>query len=173
MAIAENPLVDLGKGFEKASQPKLDLADQDQASRRPRLDHQPLYGNHHAVQVGSNGRLNHHHLSANGGGDKLSNGGQLMGEKLKNGMRELQELFSELNPWAAEFVPPSLSSGNRINGQPYPSNGSTMAHSGWNGQVNGGAAGRRVSPSITCSSFLVKYTLFMRFMLWLLVVFCS
>lgn len=31
------------------------------------------------------------------------------GESYKREMRELQELFSKLNPMAAEFVPPSLS----------------------------------------------------------------
>ncbi|KAK4802071.1 hypothetical protein SAY86_000274 [Trapa natans] len=144
MAISENPLLDLGNSIEKASHPKLDLAVQDQVSRGRGLDHPSLYGDNRAVHVGKNGRLSHHHhLSANGGGSALSSGDELMGEKLKSNMRELQDLFSNLNPWAAEFVPPSLSNGNHINGQLYTGDGSTYSHSGRNGQVNGEAAGRR------------------------------
>ncbi|KAK4742410.1 hypothetical protein SAY87_000411 [Trapa incisa] len=143
MAISENPLLDLGKSFEKASPPKLDLADQDQASRRRALEHPPLYGDHLAVQGMPNGRPPHHHISANGGGSTPGNRDELMDQKLKRDMRELQELFSKLNPWAAEFVPPSLSNGNRTNGQLYPGDGPTMSHSSRNGQVNGGAPGRR------------------------------
>ncbi|OWM85167.1 hypothetical protein CDL15_Pgr027954 [Punica granatum] len=146
MAIVENSVVDLGRGFEKAPPPQLDPPDQDQAAYLPpRLDQQPppLYGNHHSLQAGSNGHHNNHHVSAGGGGDKESNGGQLMGEKLNGDMRELQDLFSKLNPWAEEFVPPSLSNSNGVNGQHYSSNGSSLSNGGRNGQFNGGAGGRR------------------------------
>lgn len=65
-----------------------------------------------------------------------SNGGHLQ----RNGdsgvdMRELQELFSKLNPMAEEFVPPSLAN-NGLNGGFY-SNGSETHNNTRNGQVNG------------------------------------
>lgn len=65
-----------------------------------------------------------------------SNGGDLQ----RNGdsgvdMRELQELFSKLNPMAEEFVPPSLAN-NGLNGGFY-SNGSETHNNTRNGQVNG------------------------------------
>lgn len=150
MAIAEHSVVDLGRSFEKASQPQPDLADQDQAARLSRLDQPPLFNNHRALQVVSNGNQvmsnghQNHHLLANGGGNPENNGEELEGDKLKRDIRELQELFSKLNPLAAEFVPPSLSSSKGINGQLYSSNGSILSHGGPNGLVDGGGAGRRV-----------------------------
>ncbi|KAJ6724163.1 SERINE/ARGININE-RICH SPLICING FACTOR [Salix viminalis] len=51
---------------------------------------------------------NHHHQQRSDGG-----------ESYKREIRELQELFSKLNPMAAEFVPPSHSNYNnfvRVNG---------------------------------------------------------
>lgn len=65
-----------------------------------------------------------------------SNGGDLQ----RNGdsgvdMRELQELFSKLNPMAEEFVPPSLAN-NGLNSGFY-SNGSETHNNTRNGQVNG------------------------------------
>ncbi|KAL0696069.1 hypothetical protein Bca4012_063249 [Brassica carinata] len=55
------------------------------------------------------------------------------GESYKREMRELQELFSKLNPMAAEFVPPSLTK------QPagfFPSAGSFFPNSGFPGAGN-------------------------------------
>lgn len=147
MAIIENSAVDLGGSFEKASQPQPDLADQNQAARLARMDQPPLYNNHLALQVVSNGHQNHH-LSVNGGGDAEDSGGELDGEKLKRDIRELQELFSKLNPLAAEFVPPSLSNGKGTDGQLFSRNSSILSHVGRNGLVNGGAAGRRVCGSL-------------------------
>ena len=46
------------------------------------------------------------------------------GESYKREMRELQELFSKLNPMAAEFVPPSLS--KQPNAAFFPSPGSAF-----------------------------------------------
>ncbi|KAK4752248.1 hypothetical protein SAY87_021046 [Trapa incisa] len=131
MAIIENSAGDLGTGFEKASQPQPDLVDQDQATHLQRMDQPPLYSNHQ-----------NRHISVNGRGDADENGGKLEGEKLRD-IRELQELFSKLNPSAAEFVPPSLSNGKGIFGQLFSNNGSILSHGGPNGLVDGGTAGRR------------------------------
>ncbi|KAK4795035.1 hypothetical protein SAY86_013029 [Trapa natans] len=118
MAIMENSRGDSGMGFVKASQPQSDLAD------------------HHSLQVVCN-------LSVNSGGDEEENGGELDSEKLRRDIRELQELFSKLNPSAAEFVPPSLSNGKGTFGQLFSNNGTILSYGGPTGLVDGGAAGRR------------------------------
>lgn len=79
-------------------------------------------------------------VAENGGSDHGDGGGD------ERDIRELQELFSKLNPMAEEFVPPSLANGptRRIYG-----NGSKNGNAfvGYNGGENGllnGAALRRV-----------------------------
>ncbi|CAE5959076.1 unnamed protein product [Arabidopsis arenosa] len=66
------------------------------------------------------------------------------GESFKRDMRELQELFSKLNPMAEEFVPPSLTKQggngglNGVNGGFFTSAGSFFRNNGFSGTGNGG-----------------------------------
>ncbi|XP_044477106.1 polyadenylate-binding protein-interacting protein 11-like [Mangifera indica] len=69
---------------------------------------------------------------SNGGGD------------FKHDMRELQELFSKLNPMAEEFVPPSLGKTNGFNGGFFANNLHLLLNQNIvNGNVNGNVAVRR------------------------------
>jgi hypothetical protein len=100
MAVGENVSVDLGN-FRAESSVSSSSNDQDHHIHNNNVLIQPLYmkvsqvGHHQAPPY------NHHH-------QQRSNGG----ESYKREIRELQELFSKLNPMAAEFVPPSLSNNN-------------------------------------------------------------
>lgn len=82
-------------------------------------------------------------------GHHRSNGGELQmngdgGENFNRDMRDLEELFSKLNPLAEEFVPPSLANnGLNFNGGFYINN-SPMQNNTRNGYVNG-ITGRRKS----------------------------
>ncbi|KAH9774870.1 polyadenylate-binding protein-interacting protein 11 [Citrus sinensis] len=85
------------------------------------------------------GLYNQNNQRSNGGGD------------FKRDMRELQELFSKLNPMAEEFVPPSLAKTNNNNHGVNGFNGGFFAnnslifnnHNARNGNVNVNAAVRR------------------------------
>lgn len=59
-----------------------------------------------------------------GGGDHRSDGG----DDYRRDMRELQELFSKLNPMAEEFVPPSLANTNNNNSSQLGVNGGFFAN---------------------------------------------
>jgi hypothetical protein len=145
MAVGENVSVDLGN-FRAESSVSSSSNDQDHHIHNNNVLIQPLYmkvsqvGHHQAPPY------NHHH-------QQRSNGG----ESYKREIRELQELFSKLNPMAAEFVPPSLSNNNSfgtvnghngVNGGFYgnssSSNNLVVNGNGFdrNGQVNGNAARR-------------------------------
>lgn len=78
-------------------------------------------------------------------GPHRSNGGDLngdLGESYKRDMRELEEMFSKLNPMAEEFVPPSLSNNGFNVGYFTDTNNSPMNINNRNGDVNG-IMGRR------------------------------
>ncbi|XP_039045371.1 polyadenylate-binding protein-interacting protein 11-like isoform X2 [Hibiscus syriacus] len=79
-----------------------------------------------------------------GGTHSQSNGGDEVGDIFKGEMRELQELFSKLNPMAEEFVPHSVANhgfngGFFINNSFLQNNNNILR----NGQANGNGAGRR------------------------------
>ncbi|VVB11859.1 unnamed protein product [Arabis nemorensis] len=59
------------------------------------------------------------------------------GESFKRDMRELQELFSKLNPMAEEFVPPSLTKQGLNNGGFFTSAGSLFRNNGFAAPGNG------------------------------------
>ncbi|OVA14773.1 RNA recognition motif domain [Macleaya cordata] len=66
-----------------------------------------------------------------------------IGEGFKRDMRELEELFSKLNPMAEEFIPPSLATNlgsTSAAGHHYPNNFMMFSNPG---NINGNAAGRR------------------------------
>ncbi|KAJ6967292.1 polyadenylate-binding protein-interacting protein 11-like [Populus alba x Populus x berolinensis] len=148
MAVGENVSVDLGN-FRAESSVSSSSNDQDHHIHNNNVLIQPLYmkvsqvGHHQAPPY------NHHQ-------QQRSNGG----ESYKREIRELQELFSKLNPMAAEFVPPSLSNNNNfgtvnglngVNGGFYGNSSSSSNNNlvvngnGFdrNGQVNGNAARRK------------------------------
>lgn len=83
------------------------------------------------------------HQRSNGGGDLQMNG-DVDGESFKREMRDLEELFSKLNPMAEEFVPPSLVNHGLILNGGFYTNNSAMQNSIRNGQqVNGFPARRK------------------------------
>ncbi|XP_011037992.1 PREDICTED: polyadenylate-binding protein-interacting protein 11-like isoform X1 [Populus euphratica] len=148
MAVGENVSVDLGN-FRAESSVSSSSNEQDHHIHNNNALIQPLYlkvsqVGHHQVPY------NHHH-------QQRSNGG----ESYKREIRELQELFSKLNPMAAEFVPPSLSNNNSfgtvnglngVNGGFYGNSSSSSSNNNLvvngngfdrNGQVNGNAARRK------------------------------
>ncbi|XP_030540280.1 polyadenylate-binding protein-interacting protein 11 isoform X1 [Rhodamnia argentea] len=154
MAIVENGGgVDLGRNLENPSQDSSLPNDQDhpkQTHLRSRMD-PTLNGNNGPIL-----RPHHHdqplYLSHGHGHPLMSNGADLprnndAGEDFKRDMRELQELFSKLNPLAEEFVPPSHANSG-FNGRFHANNfngdghGSVVTNGGRNGQMNG-VAGRR------------------------------
>lgn len=156
MAIVENGGgVDLGRNLENPSQDSSLPNDQDhpkQTHLRSRMD-PTLNGNNGPIL-----RPHHHdqplYLSHGHGHPLMSNGADLprngeAGENFKRDMRELQELFSKLNPLAEEFVPPSHANtgftgsfyANNFNGNGN-GNGSLVTNGGRNGQMNG-VTGRR------------------------------
>lgn len=148
MAVGENVSVDLGNFRAESSVSSSSSNDQDHHIHNSNVLIQPLYmkvsqvGHHQAPPY------NHHQ-------QQRSNGG----ESYKREIRELQELFSKLNPMAAEFVPPSLSNNNNfgtvnglngVNGGFYGNSSSSNNNlvvngNGFdrNGQVNGNAARRK------------------------------
>ncbi|XP_044485942.1 polyadenylate-binding protein-interacting protein 11-like isoform X3 [Mangifera indica] len=80
------------------------------------------------------------YVSGNTQNDHGSNGGG----DFKHDIRELQELFSKLNPMAEEFVPPSLAKTNGFNGGFFTNNLHLFHHQNTgNGNVNADAAVRR------------------------------
>ncbi|XVE64582.1 hypothetical protein DITRI_Ditri07aG0112100 [Diplodiscus trichospermus] len=86
------------------------------------------------------------HHQSNGGDLQRRNGGGggEVGDSFKRDMRELQELFSKLNPMAEEFVPHSLAN-HGLNGGFYTND--SFLHNNNNisgdGHANGNGAGRR------------------------------
>uniref|UniRef100_A0A2P2LYP8 Uncharacterized protein MANES_01G055500 n=1 Tax=Rhizophora mucronata TaxID=61149 RepID=A0A2P2LYP8_RHIMU len=139
MAVVENVGVDLGtaavdsslSSSQNSSVSSLSSNDQDQSINhnnhhhlRPRIDNGvPIQVGHHHPPPPSpppHPHHNDHHQphhrqqrSAGGDGDFHKNGD--VGESFNRDMRELQELFSKLNPMAEEFVPPSLAYNNKTN----------------------------------------------------------
>ncbi|KAK8686083.1 hypothetical protein V6N13_125110 [Hibiscus sabdariffa] len=81
------------------------------------------------------------HPRSNGGDLQGSNGGggDKVGDSFKRDMRELQELFSKLNPMAEEFVPHSVAN-HGINGGLFTNNSFLQNN---NIPRNGNSAGRR------------------------------
>ncbi|KAG5255302.1 polyadenylate-binding protein-interacting protein [Salix suchowensis] len=144
MAVEEKASVDLGN-IRVESSVSLSSNDQDHHIHNNVLS-QPLFMKVSQVAHHQAPPYNHHH-------QQRSNGG----ESYKREIRELQELFSKLNPMAAEFVPPSLSNSNSfgtvnglsgINGGFYGnSNNNNLVVNGngidRNGQVNENAARRK------------------------------
>nr|KJB24079.1 hypothetical protein B456_004G128900 [Gossypium raimondii] len=86
-----------------------------------------------------------HHRS-NGGDLQMSNGGtgDDVGDSFKRDMRELEELFSKLNPMAEEFVPHSIAN-HGLNGGFFINNSFLQNNTNIsrNGHANGNGAGRR------------------------------
>ncbi|KAB5521817.1 hypothetical protein DKX38_026136 [Salix brachista] len=145
MAVEEKASVDLGN-IRVESSVSLSSNDQDHHIHNNNVLSQPLFMKVSQVAHHQAPPYNHHH-------QQRSNGG----ESYKREIRELQELFSKLNPMAAEFVPPSLSNSNSfgtvnglsgINGVFYGnSNNNNLVVNGngidRNGQVNENAARRK------------------------------
>ncbi|GLU17606.1 hypothetical protein SLE2022_339660 [Rubroshorea leprosula] len=122
--------------------------DQDQTKQnhgRGRIDQ-----NLHQNDQGLYSKIGGPHHRSNSGDLQRSNGDEVE-DSFKRDMRELQELFSKLNPMAEEFVPPSLANhglnGNALNGV----NGGFYANNSFlpnnnmngNGQINSNGTGRR------------------------------
>ncbi|KAK2981942.1 hypothetical protein RJ640_019162 [Escallonia rubra] len=173
MAVVENAGVDLGisRNFEPASPESKGHNDRDQPASNGHhrsVDPSLHYMKVHPLQappahVSSNlmqpqalpvqhggldglqkmgaqaGQVANHHRS--NGGDLQINGDA--GESFNRDMRELEEIFSKLNPMAEEFVPPSLST-NGLNGG-YFANNSVINYNTRNGDVNGNMARRKKS----------------------------
>ncbi|XP_015574472.1 polyadenylate-binding protein-interacting protein 12 isoform X2 [Ricinus communis] len=169
MAIVENASVDLGIsiGSASSSSSSLDSSvssassnDQDHSNHNNSHDHgrsliensisiQPLYMKAQVQSPPPNlqvAQLHHHHQRSSGGGD------------LQRDIRELQELFSKLNPMAEEFVPPSLANNKISNNYIHGLNGLNvgfytnnnnydpafmLTNASRNGQLNGSAARRK------------------------------
>lgn len=89
------------------------------------------------------------------GGDLTRNGDAMAvgGESFNRDMRELQDLFSKLNPMAEEFVPPSLVG----LGGGFLANNLSMHGNNSNGFLNGNA-GRRVRVHIVSLFFLTVWS---------------
>ncbi|XWS38134.1 hypothetical protein CRYUN_Cryun19dG0104200 [Craigia yunnanensis] len=118
--------------------------DQDQSKQNPvrsRID--PSL---HQSDQGLYNKIGGQHHRSNGGDLQMSNGGDggEVGDSFKRDMRELQELFSKLNPMAEEFVPHSLAD-HGLNGGIYTNN--SFLHNNnnisRNGHATGNVAGRR------------------------------
>ncbi|XVF51191.1 hypothetical protein PTKIN_Ptkin04bG0164500 [Pterospermum kingtungense] len=119
--------------------------DQDQSKLnhvRPRID--PSL---HQNDQGLYNKIGGHNPRSNGGDLQRSNGGDgdEVGDSFKRDMRELQELFSKLNPMAEEFVPHSVVN-HGLNGGLYTNyiflhnNNNNISR---DGPANGNGAGRR------------------------------
>ena len=119
--------------------------DQDQSKQnhvRSRID--PSL---HQNDQGFYNKIGGPHHRSNGGDLQMSNGGGggEVGDSFNRDMRELQELFSKLNPMAEEFVPHSFVNPG-LNGGLYTNyiflhNNNNISR---NGHANGNGAGRRV-----------------------------
>ncbi|GAV75103.1 RRM_1 domain-containing protein/PAM2 domain-containing protein/RRM_6 domain-containing protein [Cephalotus follicularis] len=141
MAVVDNANVDLGVSINSSSQDSTPSNDQDQPN-----DNNQMY-----VKVSSNGKIGvgpHHHHHHHTHFDHHHHHHRSNGNDEEVNMRELQELFSKLNPMAEEFVPPSLVANNLhhgLNGGFYTNNNSVFINGNGiaNGLVNGNAAGRR------------------------------
>lgn len=93
----------------------------------------------HAATIGAPTRQvgQVHHQRSNGG--DLQRNGDHLEESFKRDMRDLRELFSKLNPMAAEFVPPSLVG---LNAGFYTNNSLLFDNNNRNGNINGHTARR-------------------------------
>ncbi|GLT64636.1 hypothetical protein SLA2020_371160 [Shorea laevis] len=119
--------------------------DQDQTKQnhgRGRID-QSLHQNDQGLYSKIGGL---HHRS-NSGDLQRSNGDEVE-DSFKRDIRELQELFSKLNPLAEEFVPPSHANhglnGNALHGGFYANNSFLPNNNmNGNGQINSNGTGRR------------------------------
>lgn len=115
-------------------------------------------------QTKQNGMKGQDQFVGSGGGDVGGEHGSDGGDDFKRDMRELQELFSKLNPMAEEFVPPSLAGSNNnliqlgINGAFFANNSIFLPNGNDTrngGHVNGNGILRRVVKN--CSSFLNSF----------------
>jgi hypothetical protein len=134
MVVGDNASVDLGNISvdSNVSSSSSSSNDQDLHNHNNNAPIQPLYMKVSQVGHHQAHHHDHHHQQRSDGG-----------ESYKREIRELQELFSKLNPMAAEFVPPSHSNNNnfgRVNGL-----------NGFNG-VNGGFYGNNHISSSSSSS---------------------
>lgn len=177
MAVVENAGVDLGMtmGSSSSLDSSMSSSASDQDQLNPNQNHhsllpidngvsiQPLYMKVH-VQPSPNGKPQHppppnlqvahhypsHHQRSNGGGGDLQMDGDVE-KSYERDIRELQELFSKLNPMAEEFVPPSLANSNGnyhgLNGLHMGSytndNNDCLVSGTRNEQVNGNAGRRK------------------------------
>ncbi|KAK6948019.1 Ataxin-2, C-terminal [Dillenia turbinata] len=82
---------------------------------RDRVTPPPTHNLEHAAKIG--GVVQSHRSNGNGNGnaDLLMNGDVVAGDSFNRDVRDLEDLFSKLNPMAEEFVPPSLAK-NGVNG---------------------------------------------------------
>ncbi|KAK6935624.1 RNA recognition motif domain [Dillenia turbinata] len=80
---------------------------------RDRVTPPPAHNLEHAAKIV--GVVQSHRSNGNGNADLLRNGDVVGGDSFKRDLRDLEELFSKLNPMAKEFVPPSLAK-NGLNG---------------------------------------------------------
>ncbi|KAK4601137.1 hypothetical protein RGQ29_010631 [Quercus rubra] len=162
MAVVENGGVGSSRNFETPSQESSNGHDQQPNNNKHthmRLNHNH---NHHIINGDGGGGgpivMSHHdqtlyitptsaqqigaHRSNSGGGDSATVSAV---ESYNRDMRELQELFSKLNPMAEEFVPPSLANNNQgfnLNAGFY-SNNLVMQSNNRNGFVNGNTGRRK------------------------------
>ncbi|KAM4130804.1 hypothetical protein ACJW30_01G129400 [Castanea mollissima] len=173
MAVVENGGVGSSRNFETASQESSNGHDQQPNNNNNnnnnkhthvRLNHNHNHNHNHHIINGDGGGgggpivMSHHdqtlyitptsaqqigaHRSSGGGGDSATVSAV---ESYNRDMRELQELFSKLNPMAEEFVPPSLANNNQgfnLNAGFYPNN-LVMQSNGRNGFVNGNTGRRK------------------------------
>ena len=156
MAVGDNASAEVGNISVDSNVSSSSSNDQDHHNHNNNALIQPLYMK--VSQVGHHQAHHHNHHHQQRSDD---------GESYKREIRELQELFSKLNPMAAEFVPPSHSNYsnfvrvnglNGVNGGFYGNNhisssnnknnnnnnNLVMNGNGFNrsGQVNGNAARR-------------------------------
>ncbi|XP_009791781.1 polyadenylate-binding protein-interacting protein 11 [Nicotiana tabacum] len=92
-------------------------------------------------RINDNGVLSHHHNLQH----KKMNGVDEEGFNSSREMRELEEMFSKLNPMAAEFVPPSLSSDNYGGVVPFLPGGEQFGFDAFNLAVQAGLSGNGIS----------------------------
>nr|POE59496.1 polyadenylate-binding protein-interacting protein 11 [Quercus suber] len=160
MAVVENGGVGSSRNFEAASQESSN--GHDQQANNNKHTHVRLNHNHHIINGDGGGGgpivMSHHdqtlyitptsaqqigaHRSNGGGGDSATVSAV---ESYNRDMRELQELFSKLNPMAEEFVPPSLANNNQgfnLNAGFYPNN-LVMQSNNRNGFVSGNTGRRK------------------------------
>lgn len=152
MAVVENGGVGSSRSFETPSQESGPLSNgHDQSNKH---GHVRLHNHHNHINGGPAPIVMSQHDQtlyitptsaqqigahrSNGGGDSATNAAE---ESYNRDMRELQELFSKLNPMAEEFVPPSLVANNN---QGFNLNaGFYAANNIRNGFVNGNTGRRK------------------------------